>query len=1229
MIATTTLSKDSLSFSRNLLSALCCAVLLITYAGSVKAESSTDISVTASAPRASVPAPDAAGKLTNNGVYIVTFEAPSIARYGGSISGLEATSPRVKGQSSIDVASDEVKAYNRYLSEQRLAFFQDAQRTLKRSADTMFDYRYAKNGVAMKLSAAEAARLASVPGVKSVVADVVHSQHTDSGPTFIGAPSIWDGSADPANLGTQGEGIIIGIIDSGVNSDHPSFAEVGGDGYVHVNPLGSGNFTGRCGLAPADPLFFDGCNNKLIGAHDFVDQVQTEENNDGPEDENGHGSHTASTAGGNVVATVFAAPTLNLPLDISGVAPHASIIACDACYTNASGQGSCPNSATLACVNALIADGVDVINYSIGGGVNPWADSVSQGFLSATDAGVYVAASAGNSGPGASTLAHQEPWVSTTAASTHDSGARGNSVIGLGSDGGALADIAGLGVTAGYGPAPIRYAGDFTNPNDPGGDPAQCLQPFPAGTFSGEIIVCDRGAIARTAKGQNVLAGGAGGFVLANTPAEGESIVADGHFLPGVHIGLSDGDTLRAWLAANTNTVAEITGTQATANPAIGDIMASFSSRGPNSSNSVIKPDITAPGVGIYAAVENGANPPEFGTLSGTSMSSPHNAGAGALMSALHPAWSAHEIKSAIMMTAVNDGIRKEDGVTPTDPFDRGAGRIDLTRAARTGLVMDETTANFTNANPNTGGDPRQLNLASFQDDVCEGACSWTRTFKSVADTTTTWTLSSPQSSGLIINFSPSSFTIAPGAEQEVTVTALTVLATGQAFNFDEVILTESTDTYPELALPMAVFARNSTNAALVNKAVDQVEVASGTTVTYTIDLDNINGTQSFTVTDALPAGATFVPGSASESITDGTSTSPIAYDAGSNEVTWTGDLNGVTLSIGPSPAPMGYVSLGAEGVTPLGCPGNCDDGGFIVSGLDITYLGEQYADGILSVNGVLELGTASGIAASATNQNLPAGAAPDNLLAPFWTDMNLTDGGDWYQGVVTSGADSYDVFSWENIPRFNDPTTYSFQIWLERGGDGIWFVYDLIPAIPAGLTVGFEDSTATNGSSYYFNGTGTAPVVGTDLAVTTAAGGSASLSFEAVLAGGVGDIITNSVDASGATESGTAIASSIVTSAGVDTDGDGIEDSADNCTLEANPSQLDTNGDGFGNACDPDLDNNGVVNFLDISLFSQSFGTSNGGDADFNGDGNVNFLDYTLVPNYWLSAPGPSGVAP
>jgi len=150
----------------------------------------------------------------------------------------------------------------------------------------------------------------------------------------------------------------------------------------------------------------------------------------------------------------------------------------------------------------------------------------------------------------------------------------------------------------------------------------------------------------------------------------------------------------------------------------------------------------------------------------------------------------------------------------------------------------------------------------------------------------------------------------------------------------------------------------------------------------------------------------------------------------------------------------------------------------------------------------------------TAGNVRLPDPTAPNNLLAPFWTDMNLGDGGQWYAAGVSDDVNDYNVFSWESVPRFNDPTTYTFQIWNTVGTEDYWFVYAEVPAIPAdNLTVGFENSTGTLGTSYYYNGEGTAPAVGTDLKVSISVGGRAILGFQAVVNAEIGDSVINTAE--------------------------------------------------------------------------------------------------------------------
>jgi subtilisin family serine protease len=549
--------------------------------------------------------------------------------------------------------------------------------------------------------------------------------------------------------GKRGEGIIVGIIDTGINSTHPAFAAVSGDGYVHANPYGSGNFVGYC---VANPSF---CNDKLIGAWALHPSSTN------PEDSNGHGSHTAGTAAGNWLPDpVLMAPTASYPFTAaSGVAQRANIIAYQVCVP------SCPTASTTAAVNQAVIDGVDVLNYSISGGSNPYVETTAVAFRNAAAAGVMSVSSAGNSGPGAATVGHQAPWLMTVAASTHDRAIL-NRVTDLESDGGTLPDIIGESATASYGPAALVYAGDFGNP---------LCNPFGGSPFSGEIVVCDRGVIGRVNKGENVLAAGAGGMILLNDEPNAASLNADAHVLPATHISYADGLTLKAWMAANPNPVGQISGGTLDHDNRYGDNMASFSSRGPAGSSvpglaNLIKPDVSAPGLNILAPYYAGFTPPpSYNINSGTSMSSPHAAGAAALLRSMYPAWTPAQVKSALMMSGLMV-LDKEDGTTPGDPFDFGAGRIDLTTAGRVGFVLDVTNAEYLEANPGTGGDPRLLNLASMASVDCPGVCSWTRSLQNVLDHEQEYDAWISSNAGIVGTVTPSHFIIPASGSQEITV---------------------------------------------------------------------------------------------------------------------------------------------------------------------------------------------------------------------------------------------------------------------------------------------------------------------------------------------------------------------------------------------------------------------------------------------------------------------------
>lgn len=700
-------------------------------------------------------------------LYIVILAEPAVPGYRGGVPGVRAAD-MAGPEGRFEPESPASRAYHRYLLGRQAAVQKDLAAALGRPVAVKDSITYALNAFSALLTPAEAEITAGLPGVIQVAENVEFELDTDAGPAWIGAPVVWNGGT-PSGLGTKGEGIIIGVLDTGINADHPSFADVGGDGYNHTNPNGAGNYKGVCNPLEASyqPAF--PCNDKLIGAWTFVSETYT------PEDSDGHGSHTASTAAGNVLNSTLVAPTVSVVAQISGVAPHANIIAYDVCII------SCPGAALYNAINQAILDQVDVINYSISGSDSPWTDLIEQAFLNAFNAGIVVAASAGNSGPGARTAAHTSPWVMSTAAVTHNRLVT-NGLVNMAGGGAPPENMAGVGLTAAYGPAPIVYAKFYPNPNDPSNPPEQCLQPYPAGTWTnGEIVVCDRGSIARVAKGQNVLAGGAGGMVLANLDANGESINSDLHYLPAVHIGDAAGDILRAWLVASPTAgdpvqlTATIQGYVMDYHAANGDIVASFSSRGP-SRYSILAPSVAAPGVDIWAAAcDVGAacetNDPEFRLISGTSMASPHIAGAAALVMSARPNLKPAAVISAILSTSyLGDTLLLDDGSTPAGPFDVGSGRVNVAAAVKAGFVLGETGANFAAANPAGGGDPATLNVAALVNNACLGTCSFTRSLTSVSGWPVTWNVRVEPPVNVSVEVQPASFTLNWGETQEVTI---------------------------------------------------------------------------------------------------------------------------------------------------------------------------------------------------------------------------------------------------------------------------------------------------------------------------------------------------------------------------------------------------------------------------------------------------------------------------
>ena len=750
------------------------------------------------------------------GTFILMFKEAPLATYKGTVQGLPAPDRvrKAKGAMRIDVAGDAAQEYVAYLQQQQGQLKSRMSVMMGRDVTPRLAMQHAVNAMVVDLTAAEADAVRGMPEVGLVEAYREDALLTDTGPQLIGAEPVWNGTNPGASGPYRGEGMVVGIIDSGINFGSPSFAATSPvGGYVHVNPLGAGNYLGTCASGGVDA---GRCNAKLIGGYDFVCSMPGNQcgatdvrEEPGFGDTNGHGSHVASTAAGNPRDAVYTGVTRR----ISGVAPRANIIAYDVCYTDTGTTtpgGRCPNVSSVAAINQAVAGGiVDVINFSIAGGSQPWSDSVSLAFLNAVEAGVYVAAAAGNDGPAADTLSHVEPWVSASAAVQHG---RGAFSIALQVTGPAPvpSNLTPVLLTEGTGGTPHTAIIPGTTPLkiSAGIDTVDdgCAA-YAAGTFTGAIAVIRRGTCTFTIKIGNAAAAGAVAVVIANNVVAPVIPQVTGATIPAFAVTQADGNALRDFAVSRPTTTAQI-GYPAIPVPNTPDVLGAFSSRGPAGSFNLLKPDTAAPGVSVLAAVSGQTltgSEQAVDVYNGTSMASPHHAGAAALIRQARPTWTVPEVKSALSLTA-NPQVFNEDSVTLATPFGRGSGRIQVDRAINAGLVMPETAANYRAANPGSGGDPATLNQPSLANAQCYPSCSFVRRFRNTQTTSSTWNLALEGISGSV----PASITIPAGATASVTIVIRPVPSPTGAWRFGSVVLSQPGTSSATLRMPVAVIATGS-----------------------------------------------------------------------------------------------------------------------------------------------------------------------------------------------------------------------------------------------------------------------------------------------------------------------------------------------------------------------------------------------------------------------------------
>jgi hypothetical protein len=758
-------------------------------------------------------------------VYIVQLADAPAATYAGGVSGIAATRPA--NGAKLDSTAPNVRAYVSHLAVRRSAELAKAGMRVA----TLHNYSYTFNGFSALLTDAQAQALKKSSGVASVVESTLRTVDTTRTPGFLGltAPGgLWS-QLDAASRNIKGEDVIIGVIDTGVWPENASFGDrVDAMGnpvaYYGAGSLAYGpppaKWKGACQYGQGFSAAM--CGNKLIGAryygtayiagaaasggaytlHPRLEYIS-------PRDGAGHGTHTASTAGGNsgVASTVQGTAIGN----ISGIAPRARIAVYKALWTasttptNDGGQ----TADILKAIDDAVADGVDVINYSVSGTQTSFTDAVEISYLNAAAAGVFVAASAGNSGP-ANQVAHISPWLMTVAASTHDRQALGDFTTGDGA-----AHKNGVTVYGGTLTAPVILASTIPAAGETVADAQRCFANALDSTAAiGKIVVCDRGVSARVDKSAEVKRVGGVGMVLVNVSSA--SLVADFHTVPSIHLQVTERASIYAYVTGAGAAASGTISPPSSPPPVVAPVMADFSSRGPNKANpNILKPDITGPGVDILAgyideaqsqaqhdAAIAGTYTPKANanSLSGTSMSSPHMAGAAALLRQKYPTWSPAAIKSALMTTTT--GVKLAGGAVDTDRWGYGAGHMNPNGASSPSLVYDASPADYGRFMCGLGLTPpvgigscatlgsvaaQNLNLASITAASVPGTMTLTRKVTNVSGATGTFIASTSPPAGWTATVSPASLTLVAGATGNFSVTVTRTSAAQNVWGFGTV----------------------------------------------------------------------------------------------------------------------------------------------------------------------------------------------------------------------------------------------------------------------------------------------------------------------------------------------------------------------------------------------------------------------------------------------------------
>ncbi|XP_057977562.1 subtilisin-like protease SBT2.5 [Malania oleifera] len=712
------------------------------------------------------------------------------------------------------------------------------------SYSKLYSYTHLINGFAIDVASEEVLdSLQLAERVRAIHEDVKMEKFTTHTPEFLGIPAgVWP-TLGGAN--SSGEGVVIGLIDTGINPHHPSFIAQEGLGR------NGKKFKGKCTTGELFPPA--ACSGKIAGARYFAraavaaGEFNVTRDYASPFDADGHGSHTASTAAGNHQVPVIA-NGFNYGY-ASGMAPGARI----AVYKALCAFGGYMSD-VVAAVEQAVEDGVDILSLSIGppsipSGPSAFLNVLELELLFATKAGVLVVQAAGNGGPSSSSILSFSPWIMSVAASVTDRKYSNSIKLGSGQS------FTGTGLappTPGDLMFPIAAAANVCQRNAAVGflavDSCQHTQLFIPSLVRGKLIVCtytfdfEFGAASIATVAETMQKVGAAGFIITMDPDIGSQQIKGTTVtlrVPGIVLNSMEASS-SLWEYYNLNTIRSRSGRAVafTATARILDgrqatyagqapVVASYSSRGPDVNNAllqtadILKPNLVAPGSLIWAAWSPNSEGDQyfkgqnFALLSGTSMATPHVAGVAALIKQKHPKWSSSAIISAMMTTAdITDHsgapilAQEANRIAPATPFDFGAGSINPSRAIDPGLVFNINFRHYIEflcAVPGVDDDSvrravgigcptktqawcSDLNTPSVTVSNLVGSREVIRWVTNVAGKAETYQVIVKEPLGVTVNVLPRAFRIAANATRHISLKLEATEATN-AYTFGEMLL--------------------------------------------------------------------------------------------------------------------------------------------------------------------------------------------------------------------------------------------------------------------------------------------------------------------------------------------------------------------------------------------------------------------------------------------------------